>query len=436
MATTARGLHVTGDADAAAAIDRFTDLLARIRPGVEDVLADADRYPDVPLIQTSAAMLWLYAQTDDAQASARTYLDRAVALEATMDERERALLAACELWWSKRFDAAANALESLTNRWPTDIAAVKALEFLYYICGQQHSGPRFLAHLDSISAPNRTDPDFLAAWAFAHELTGRIDRAIELVDETAAIDPDVPWADHALAHALITRGDGPDVLARLAPKLSSWQAAGRVIHCHNAWHLALVHLDLLDDAAARALFGDHVWAVVPDSPGEQIDAISLLWRIEMGGWSVDDATWADVADHVEARVEECFMPFLSAHHAYCLARADRHDALDALLRTVTARTDATDDEARRVWQPVGRAVVEASAAHGRGDAVTCATALDGLLSAMPAVGGSDAQDDLFRQAYLTALRDAGRAADARTYWHAMTDWKTPSELELRWFATL
>jgi hypothetical protein len=51
---------------------------------------------------------------------------------------------------------------------------------------------------------------------------------------------------------------------------------------------------------------------------------------------------------------------------------------------------------------------------------------------MPAVGGSDAQDDHFRQPYLTGLIEAGRTADAERYWKTMTAWKTPSLLDQQW----
>lgn len=151
----------------------------------------------------------------------------------------------------------------------------------------------------------------------------------------------------------------------------------------------------------------------------------------MAGATAPDATWADVADHVEARVHECVFPFLSAHHGYALARAGRGDALAKLRESVQARTDRGDGESTRVWQPVGQAVVEASIAYGAGDYATTAALLDPVMPAVTAVGGSDAQDDLFRLAYLTALAGARRHADARRYWELMTAFKTPSPLDLQ-----
>src|SRR5262245_14648268 len=69
-------------------------------------------------------------------------------------------------------------------------------------------------------------------------------------------------------------------------------------------------------------------------------------------------------------------------------------------------------EGRRVWAPVGHAVVAAAAAFGAGDRARAAALLDPVMPMMTSVGGSDAQDDLFRQAYLRSLQAAGRRADA------------------------
>jgi hypothetical protein len=48
---------------------------------------------------------------------------------------------------------------------------------------------------------------------------------------------------------------------------------------------------------------------------------------------------------------------------------------------------------------------------------------------MPAIGGSDAQVDLFRQAYLRGLQAAGRRADAAAYDERMTAGKLRTPLD-------
>jgi hypothetical protein len=203
---------------------------------------------------------------------------------------------------------------------------------------------------------------------------------------------------------------------------------GRPIHSHDAWHLALLHLEELDVAATMRVFRHHIWGITPDFVVEQLDAIALLWRIEMAGTAMD-AEWPSIAEHVAPRAVETFMPFMNAHYVYALGRAGRRDAVKAALASVRVRSQCDDAEAMRVWAPVGRAVVEAAAAFGAGDRAGAAAWLDPVMPVMTAIGGSDAQDDLFRQAYLRGLPAAGRHSDAATYFERMTAGKARTPLD-------
>ena len=190
----------------------------------------------------------------------------------------------------------------------------------------------------------------------------------------------------------------------------------------------MLHLEQLDVAAAMRVFRTHIWGITPDFVVEQLDAIALLWRIEMAGTPMD-AQWASIAEHVAPRAGETFMPFMNAHYVYALARAEHSDALQAALARVRARSAADDEEAKRVWAPVGSAVIEAAAAFGAGDRARAAALLDPVMPMMTSIGGSDAQDDLFRQTYLRSLQAAGRRAEAAAYFEAITPAKSRTALD-------
>jgi len=181
-------------------------------------------------------------------------------------------------------------------------------------------------------------------------------------------------------------------------------------------------------AAAMRVFKAHIWGITPDFVVEQLDAIALLWRIEMAAGPTD-AEWPAIAEHIAPRAVETFMPFMNAHYVYALARAGRADAVEAVLARARVRSDANDEEAKRVWAPVGRAVIEAAAAFGAGNRARAAALLDPVMPMMTAIGGSDAQDDLFRQTYLRSLQAAGRRADAKAYFQAITADKSPTALD-------
>jgi tetratricopeptide (TPR) repeat protein len=423
----ARGLDVTTHEPAAVAVaDDFAARLLRLDRGVEAILDAAKRWPETPIIQLYAAAFWLYGQTDDARATAAAHLHACEAL--AMNARERALHRALALWHGNDNLHAVAALEAITGEWPGDLFTAKLAEFLYYVLGQQYMGPRFRAHMERLEPLHADDPDFLAMAAFASELCGDYADAEARAERALGNEPRNPWAQHALSHVLIRQGRVREGLARLESFLPLLATCGRPIHSHDAWHLALLHLEQLDVPAAMRVFHAHIWGITPDCVVEQLDAIALLWRIEMAGTPMD-AEWPPIAEHIAPRAVETFMPFMNAHYVYALARAGCADAVEAALARVRARSAADDEEAKRVWATVGRAVIEAAAAFGAGERASAAALLDPVMPMMTSIGGSDAQDDLFRQAYLRSLQAAGRRADASAYFERMTADKSRTPLD-------
>ena len=423
----ARGLDVTtDDATAVAAADDFAARLLRLDQGVEAILDAAKRWPDTPIVQLYAATFWLYGQTDGALETAAVHLRACDAL--SMNTRERALHRALALWHGNDNLRAVEAMEAITTEWPSDLLTAKIAEFLYYVLGQQYMGPRFRAHMRRLEGAHAEDPDFLAMTAFASELCSDYAAAEAVAERALAIEPRNPWAQHALSHVLIRQGRVAEGLARLESFLPLLATCGRPIHCHDAWHLALLHLQQLDVAAAMRVFRTHIWGITPDFVVEQLDAIALLWRIEMAAGPMD-AQWPSIAEHIATRAIETFMPFMNSHYVYALARAGRADVVEAALAGVRARSAADDEEAKRVWAPVGRAVIEGAAAFGAGDRARAAALLDPVMPMMTSIGGSDAQDDLFRQTYLRSLQAAGRHVEAAAYFDVITAGKSRTPLD-------
>jgi tetratricopeptide (TPR) repeat protein len=422
-----RGLDVTtDDATAVAAADDFAARLLRLDQGVEAILDAAKRWPDTPIVQLYAATFWLYGQTDGALETAAVHLRACDAL--AMNTRERALHRALALWHGNDNLRAVEAMEAITTGWPSDLLTAKIAEFLYYVLGQQYMGPRFRAHMRRLEGAHAEDPDFLAMTAFASELCSDYAAAEAVAERALAIEPRNPWAQHALSHVLIRQGRVAEGLARLESFLPLLATCGRPIHCHDAWHLALLHLEQLDVAAAMRVFRTHIWGITPDFVVEQLDAIALLWRIEMAAGPMD-AQWPSIAEHIATRAIETFMPFMNSHYVYALARAGRADVVEAALAGVRARSTADDEEAKRVWAPVGRAVIEGAAAFGAGDRARAAALLDPVMPMMTSIGGSDAQDDLFRQTYLRSLQAAGRHVEAAAYFDVITAGKSRTPLD-------
>jgi tetratricopeptide (TPR) repeat protein len=280
----ARGLPMTAASDAeVASVDWFTARLARIDRGAEAILDDAKTFPGSPMVQLGAAAFCLFGQTGASDQAAASYLSAAKPLLACATPREALLHHALRLWAEKDHLGAVAALEEMTRRWPRDLLAAKIAQFLYYVLGQQQEGPRFRAHMARLAEANADDPDFLATYAFAHELCGDVEAARRTVERALAIEPRNPWAHHCVAHIYLRRDEKHQGVEILEGFLPVWMSVGRVIHCHNAWHLGVAHVAELNRARALEILARHVWGITPELVVEQADAIALLWRIEMAG---------------------------------------------------------------------------------------------------------------------------------------------------------
>lgn len=413
-----RGLEITVEhADAGVAADDFAARLLRLDRGVDAILDAVQRWPQTPILQLYAAAFWLYGQTDEARNLAAARLTACASL--SMNPREKTLHRALELWHANDNLRAVEALESITAEWPRDLVTAKCAEFLYYVLGQEYMGTRFREHVTRLESLHDNDPDFLAMAAFANELCGGYDVAESHAERALGLEPRNPWAQHALSHVLIRQGRVREGRARMEAFLPQLRTCGRPIHSHDAWHLALLYLEDLDVAATLRIFHEHIWGITPDFVVEQLDAIALLWRIELSGTPLD-AQWPSIAKQIVPRAGETFMPFMNAHYVYALARAGRIDVLEPTLAKLHARSEMNDEEGRRVWRSVGLAVVEAAAASGGGDHIRAVALLDPVMPMITAIGGSDAQIDLFRQTYVRSLRAAGRRSDATAYFEQMT----------------
>lgn len=395
------------------AIDRFRSRLIRMEGGTDFILDAAEEAEGCPLLPTYAAIFWLYAGTRAGVEAARPFIAEAAALQAQANDREQQLFAATEAWAANRPESVIEILESLTAAYPRDQVAAKACEFQYYLTGQHHQAQRFVAHMERIAEANADTSDIVAMRAFAHELAGDYEAARRHAERAIELEYATPWAHHALAHARFVNDEIETGLREQEAFLPTWNLPGATIHGHNSWHLALFHLRAGDMQRCLSLVPGRIWGALPESLTEQTDAISLLWRIEMRGGTADDAMLGEIADVCEPLAEDALVPFAAAHHAWALARAGREDAVGTLLSATRRAAADPEEPRRRIWQEIGLSTVEAGIAAARGDAAGVVTALLDRVHLVAQVGGSDAQDDLWREALVHALIGLGRANEAR-----------------------
>jgi hypothetical protein len=223
--------------------------------------------------------------------------------------------------------------------------------------------------------------------------------------------PKEPWAQHALAHVLLTRGEidqGAEFLEACRP---TWTDLNSFMWTHLWWHLALFYLSQGRIREVLALYDQHCWGVAKEYSQDQIGAVSLLARVELAGLEVGDR-WQDLGAHLAARAVDTLQPFLSLQYLYGLARAGRPEA-DRLLAAVEERAEGAGAFEVETWRAVALPAARGLLAHARREYDTAWTQLSLALPRLSEIGGSHAQRDLFDQILLDAALQSGRLVEAQ-----------------------
>ncbi|HEY0314912.1 MAG TPA: tetratricopeptide repeat protein [Sphingomonas sp.] len=401
------GNPVSGDdSSALAAIDRFAGGLVAYRDDLPAILAAADLYPAHPLVQTYAGILHMLAEQAGAEMLAKPFSDRAGA--AAANPRERGLADALAHWIDARPSETIAALEAVLAAYPRDLATLKLLHYHLFNRGA------FAALLRSALLAVAALPEVAYVHgmaAFGYEQLHLLDEAEAAAWRALALHPAEPWAEHALAHVMLTQGRIDEGIAFLEKARAGWSGLNSFMLTHLWWHLALFYLSAGREAEALAIYDEQVWAVAKDYSQDQIGAVSLLARLEVAGVAIG-ARWRDLGAYLAVRAGDTVQPFLSVQYLYGLARAGAPEA-DRLRAAIAAAASDSAREDREAWADAALPLADGLLAHARGDFATAAERIGAALPALQSIGGSHAQRDLFDLLLVDAQLRSGAIAQAQ-----------------------
>jgi len=233
----------------------------------------------------------------------------------------------------------------------------------------------------------------------------RIPEAEAAARRALAIKAKEPWAQHALAHVMLSSGRVREGVEFLGEASRTWDGLNSFMYTHNWWHKALFHISLGDEAAVFDAYDNHVWGIAPDYSQDQVGAVSLLARMEVAGLDVG-SRWEDVAAHMTGRATDTLLPFLTLQYLYGLARAERDEA-DTLMAAIEDRAASSEGFDRVAWHDVALPAARGMLAHARGDFAGATRWLSVANPRLQEIGGSHAQRDLFGQLLLDAHMKTG-----------------------------
>lgn len=361
-----------------------------------------------PIVQACAGAVHMFAESADAPANARPFLDRAIAEESRCTPRERRFMHAVAAWVEGDIPRAIALHEEQAREFPRDLASLKLGHYHLFNRGDSPG----MLRIALAALPAAGDVPYLHGMlAFAWEQCHLLQEAEAAATRAIAMTRKEPWAHHALAHVMLTQGRIREGHAFLQDVSDTWTGLNSFMVTHNWWHQALFALELDDHAEVLQLYDRRVWGVAKEYSQDQVNAISLLARLELAGVDVGER-WQDVAAYLAPRLQDHVLPFLDMQYLYGLARARRPEA-DTLMRNIESHALRAPEHSRSAWQRVCAPASRGLLAHARGD---YASAIDELGQALPRlveIGGSHAQRDLFGQVWLDSMIRAGRLAGAQ-----------------------
>lgn len=390
------------------AIDDFIEGYLAYETRAERILAQADADPDACIVNVYAGMLWMLLEAPEAASHAGKYLRAAEASAAGATRREQLNVAVLRAWADDDLALAAQLCDQLTDEFCRDLVAVKMQQYFAFNRGD---APEMLRAAVKVAADCADVPYMHGMSAFAYEQCHLLEQAE--AEASIALDMRLkePWAQHALAHVLLTRGQIEDGTRFLESMQNSWDGLNSFMLTHLWWHLALFYLSQGRNPEALELYDRHCWGVAKDYSQDQVGAVSLLARFELAGIDVG-SRWQDVADHLKVRARDTVQPFLTAQYLYGLARGGRAEAA-TLLESVRAHAQQARPFDRGVWLEVALPVCEGLQAYARGDFDAAWQRLVLSSPRMSELGGSHAQRDLFEQILLDCARKSGRTVLAQ-----------------------
>jgi tetratricopeptide (TPR) repeat protein len=407
------GLATSGDENAVAlygaAIQAFLEYRLDAAAHLKAALA-AD--PVLPMGLVMRGTMLMQLSTNAVAGKVDQAIAAADAVVTRMNARERQHLEALRLWRQGRIGSARGVWAGIVADHPRDLLALRLHHFMSFWQGDRVALRDLPAQALGRFRPHDAGYGFvLGMHAFGLEEAGEYAAAERAGRASVEANPDDLWALHAVAHVMEMQGrarEGADWLAR--PD-GTWSERNP-FKDHVWWHAALFSLELGDRDRALDLYDRELRV---DESGFYLDvqnAASFLLRLGLAGVDVGDR-WQPLADLAEVRIGDHAMAFTDLHYMLALVGAGRMDAarryLDSLRQFGAIGEGDMADTARDLTVPIASGLL----AYGENRHGEAALQLEGFIDRMAPIGGSHAQQDIFRLITIDAVRRSGELRRAQ-----------------------
>jgi tetratricopeptide (TPR) repeat protein len=355
------------------------------------------------------AYLHLYRTSADGVANARKVLED---LDGVTDlsEREVLHLRAARAWAQGQWDEATHFLERALLHDSRDLLALKVAQDLYFFLGQSKDIRGVVARVVGAWPSDRVGWGYIQGmYAFGLEENGDYERAEISARAALQKEPRDVWASHALAHVFEMQGRQSEGVTFLDSSAHYWSSSFFAVH--NWWHHALFHLESNDVDRVFADYDGPIRATRSTEWFDLVDAASLLWRLSLYGYPLEDRVQPLAVD-VESVLSDPVYIFNDWHAVMVFGLAGAHDLNERVLTGNRRHTSGTN---RLVAEQAGLTLLEGFSSFSTG---RYERALDLLSEARPfvhSIGGSHAQRDIVDLTLIAAAARAGHGSTARAF---------------------
>lgn len=382
-------------------------ILAHDRSAADRLAGTIAADPDFALANAVNGLLLLSLARVDLIPAAIACMDDARRAKSARDisDREDKFLKALEQWIMDAPRRAAVILEDILVSYPQDMLAIKLAHMLRFVLGDQSQMLTVLQRAVPALAPGHPYAGFAqGCLSFALEERGfyaEAERAGRLAIE---LTPRDVWGRHAIAHVLEMTGRVDEGLAWLADH-NRWAHANN-FSLHLFWHHALFMMEAGQFAEAIALYDLRMATGCSDDYRDIASCASLLARLEYEGVDVGNR-WEDIGDRAARHENDARLVFADLHYVLALLGAGRVKSADALARRIVHDSLTCSSDERRVAARSGGTIACGLLSFQAGDYVAAAKWFSAARSTLVDIGGSNAQRDLFEQAYIESLIRSG-----------------------------
>lgn len=398
------GNSLSTSEEAAAAYRDGADRMLAYELGVDDALRRAIDLD--PAFTLPYAMLGLFHLFRGEREIARELVDRGQERAGKATEREQRHFRI--LAGAVRGKPEPELIEEHLRQAPCDAPIV-----LQWLGGNFYGGglekrERMLERFDQLAPSFGDDWWFLSWHAFANHEMDRLETARELVQRSLDLRRGNGQAAHAMSHVFFETRDTAGGAGWLGGWLADFPHRGG-FHRHLSWHHALFLLAEGRDADALALYEDAVGPLAEqagDALGAVADSASLLWRCSLVG-AGQGFDWQVIAETADRVFPAGTSAWVDVHRAMALAALAETEGLGKLRDALRAAEERGHPTAATVAE-VATALWEFAA----GDYAAAADRLSAVRDQLVALGGSNAQRDVFEETLVEAHMRAGRGDEA------------------------